>query len=159
MRDASSSENCHTLRVADYLLPATYLEPDFFMFHLYQTIIYIAILPMLFYMEDQWAYMIGILAPVAWLILSFESGLLGAALRQLFRLSRAQAVSNQVSLVAGIIALLSLMMIAFCGYRWKVHYSWLGRGLRTFLVSLVIVVVYYGILVVCFWNTFPRISA
>ena len=137
----------------------THLEPDFFMFHLYQTVIYIAILLMLFYMEDQWAYMIGILAPVAWLILSFESGLLGAALRQLFRLSRAQAVSNQVSLVAGITALLSLLMIAFCGYRWKVHYSGLGRGLRTFLISLIVVVVYYGILVVWFWNTFPRISA
>jgi hypothetical protein len=34
--------------------------------------------------------------------------------------------------------------------RWKVHYSGIGRGLRTFLVSVVIVVVYYGILVVWF---------
>jgi uncharacterized membrane protein len=84
---------------------------------------------------------------------------LGAALRQLFRLSPTQAVSKQVSLVARITALLSLLMIAFCGYRWKVHCSGLGKGLRTFLASLVIVVVYYGILVVWFWNTFPRISA
>jgi hypothetical protein len=81
------------------------------------------------------------------LILSFESGLLGAALRQLFRLSRAQAVTNQVSVVAGITALLSLLMIAFCGYRWKVHYSGLVKGLRTFLISLVVVVIYYAILV------------
>jgi len=50
-------------------------------------------------------------------------------------------------------------MIAFCGYRWKVHYSGLGKGLRTFLISLIIVVVYYGILVVWFWNSFPWISA
>jgi len=113
---------------------------------------------MLFYTEDRWAYMIGILAPAAWLVLAFESGLLGAALRQLFRLTRAQAVNNQVSLVAAITALLSLLMIGFCAYRWKRHYSGLGKGLSTFLISLVIVVVYYGILVVWFWNTFPRLG-
>jgi hydrogenase-4 membrane subunit HyfE len=102
--------------------------------------------------------MIGILAPAAWLVLAYESGLLGAALRQLFRLTRAQAVTNQVSLVAGIIALLSLLMIGFCAYRWKRHYSGLGKGLSTFLISLAIVVVYYGILVVWFWNRLPRVA-
>jgi hypothetical protein len=97
------------------------------MFHLYQTIIYEAILLMLFYTEDRWAYMTGILAPAAWLVLAFESGLLGAAFRQLSRLT-AQAVTNQVSLVAAITALLSLLMIVFCAYRWKRHYSGLGKA-------------------------------
>jgi hypothetical protein len=145
------------LQILCFLL-LTHLEPDFFMFHLYQTIIYEAILLMLFYMEDRWAYMLGILAPAAWLVLAFESGLLGAALRQLFRLTRAQAVNNQVSFVAAITALLSLLMLGFCAYRWKRHYLGLGKSLSTFLISLVIVVVYYGILVVWFWNTFPRLG-
>jgi hypothetical protein len=93
----------------------------------------------------------------AWLVLAFESGLLGAAFRQLSRLT-AQAVTNQVSLVAAITALLSLLMIVFCAYRWKRHYSGLGKSLSTFLITLVIVVVYYGILVVWFWNTFPKVT-
>jgi hypothetical protein len=137
----------------------THLEPDFFMLHLYQSIIYVAILLMLFYMEDRWAYMIGILAPAAWLVLAYESGLLGAALRQLFRLTRAQGVTNEVSLVAGITALLSVVMIIFCGYRWRRHYSGLGKGLSTFLVSLGIVVVYYAILVIWFWNLIPKVAS
>ena len=145
------------LQILCFLL-LTHLEPDFFMLHLYQTIIYEAILLMLFYTEDRWAYMIGILAPAAWLVLAYESGLLGAALRQLFRLTQAQAVTNQVSLVAGIVALLSLLMIGFCAYRWKRHYSGLGKGVSTFLISLGIVVVYYGILVVWFWNRLPRVA-
>jgi hypothetical protein len=33
------------------------------------------------------------------------------------------------------------------------------KGLRTFLISFIIVVFYYGILVVWFWNSFPNISA
>jgi hypothetical protein len=44
-----------------------------------------AILIMLFYMEDRWAYAIGVLAPLVWLGLSFETGLLGAASRQILR--------------------------------------------------------------------------
>jgi len=34
----------------------THFEPQFFLLHLYQTIIYMAILILLFYMEDRWAY-------------------------------------------------------------------------------------------------------
>jgi len=136
----------------------THLEPDFFMFHLYQTIIYIAILVMLFYLEDRWAYMIGILAPLAWLVLAFETGMLGAALRQLFKLTSGRMVTNEVSLVAGITALLSVVMMIFCGYRWKRHYSGLGKGLSTFLVSLAIVTAYYAILVIWFWHTIPNVS-
>lgn len=145
------------LQIICFLL-LTHLEPDFFMFHLYQTIIYIAILLMLFYMEDRWAYMIGILAPAAWLVLAFETGMLRAALRQLFRLTSAHAVTNQVSLVAGITALLSVVMIVVCGYRWKRHYSGLGKGLSTFIVSLIIVAAYYAILVIWFWRTIPNAS-
>jgi len=40
-----------------------------------------------------------------------------------------------------------------------VYYFGLGKELRTFLIGMVIVVVYYGILVLWFWNAFPRISA
>ena len=40
-----------SLQIICFLL-LTHLEPDFFLFHLYQTIIYVAILLMLFYMED-----------------------------------------------------------------------------------------------------------
>jgi hypothetical protein len=56
------------LQIICFLL-LTHLEPDFFKFHLYQTVSHIAILPMPFYMRDQRAYMVGILGPVSWLIL------------------------------------------------------------------------------------------
>src|SRR5207249_805817 len=58
-----------------------HFEPQFFLLHLYQTIIYVALLILLFYMEDRWAFMIGMLAPVAWLGMVFATGLLGGATR------------------------------------------------------------------------------
>jgi hypothetical protein len=58
------------------------LEPNFLLLHFYQTIVYLALLILLFYFEDRWAYMIGILAPAGWLVLAFAMCLLGAATRK-----------------------------------------------------------------------------
>ena len=44
------------LQVVCFLL-LTHLEPHFFLLHLYQSILYVGILVLLFYMEDHWAYM------------------------------------------------------------------------------------------------------
>lgn len=144
------------LQVLCFLL-LSHLEPSFFLLHFYQTIIYLAILIMLFFMEDRWAYMIGIIAPAVWLLMAFATGLLNAAARQVVWLTRGQEPANPVSLLAGISAVLSVLMIAACGRRWMKEYAGLGKSLSTFAVSLGIVVAYYGILVVWFWRmiSFP----
>jgi hypothetical protein len=134
----------------------THLEPQYFLLHFYQTLIYIAILIMLFYMEDRWAYMIGILAPATWLVMAFSTGLMGGGVRQVWRLARGEALTNQVSLIAAITTVLSVAMIALCGRHWKKEYAGLGKTLSTFAVSLGIVAVYYAILVIWFWNMVPK---
>ena len=150
-----------TLAAAQILcfLVLTHLDPGFFLLHLYQTVIYMAILIMLFYMEDRWAYMIAILAPAVWLGLVYSTGLLTAGLRQFVRLATAQPPSNWGSLLAGVSAVLALLMIGFSARHWKREYAGLGKGLSTFLVSFGVVVVYYAILVVWFWNMIPRAPA
>ncbi len=134
----------------------SHLEPQFFLLHFYQTIIYMAILIMLFYMEDRWAYMIGMLAPAAWLGMVFATGLLGAAARQVLRVTRGQGWNNEVSFVAAISALLSLLMIALCARHWRKEYSGLGKTASTFAVSVGVVALYYAVLVVWFWNLIPN---
>jgi hypothetical protein len=71
------------LQVLCFLL-LSHLEPDFFLLHF----VYLALLILLFYFEDRWAYMIGILARAGWLVLAFATGSLGAATRQLLRLEQ-----------------------------------------------------------------------
>jgi hypothetical protein len=137
----------------------SHYDPSFFLLHFYQTIIYIAILVMLFYMEDRWAYMIGMLAPAVWLGLAFATGLLGAASRQLLRLGHGQEPTNAVSFLAAVTALLSICMIGVCVRRWLKEYAGLGKSLSTFAVSLGIVAVYYGILVFWFWEMIPGVTA
>ena len=137
----------------------SHLEPDFFLLHFYQTIIYMALLILLFYMEDRWAYMIGILAPAAWLVMAFATGLLGGAIRQVAHIGQGAAFSNLVSIVAAVTALLSLLMIFACGRHWQREYLGLGKSLSTFAVSFGVVAVYYAILVVWFWHLIPVAAA
>jgi hypothetical protein len=72
-------------------LVLSHLEPDLFLIHFYQTTIYVALLILLFYMEDQWAYRIGMLTPSAWLVMALATGMLRAAIRQMFLSARALA--------------------------------------------------------------------
>jgi hypothetical protein len=133
----------------------THYEPQFFLLHLYQTIIYVAILILFFYMEDRWAYMIGMLAPVAWLGMVFATGLLGGATRQVLRLTRGEGVSNEISFIAAVSAVLSILMIVSCARHWKREYAGLGKTASTFAVSVGLVALYYGILAIWFWNMIP----
>jgi hypothetical protein len=130
----------------------SHLEPNFFLLHFYQTVIYLAILIMLFYMEDRWAYMIGIIAPAMWIVMAFATGLLGGAMRQILQLGHTQRLTNPVSFLAAVTALLSVLMIAVCARRWVKEYSGLGKSVTTFTISFGIVAVYYGILVIWFWH-------
>lgn len=134
----------------------SHFEPQFFLLHFYQSLIFLVIILMLFYFEDHWAYMLGMLAPAAWLLLTFSTGLLGGGWRQISRILHAQTPNNIVSLMAGITAILAIAMIAICAYRWKREFSGLGMGLRTFAWSLGVVIVYYGVLVGWFWHSIPQ---
>jgi hypothetical protein len=53
--------------------------------------VYLALLILLFYFEDRWAY-IGILARAGWLVLAFATGSLGATTRQLMRLEQGRGL-------------------------------------------------------------------
>lgn len=140
-------------------LVLSHFEPQFFLLHLYQSLIFLVIILMLFYFEDHWAYMLGMLASAAWLLLNYASGLLGGAARQVSRLMHAQFPNNQVSLLAAVTAVLAVVMIAVCAYRWRREYAGLGKWRTTFLGSLVAVIAYYAILVSWFWNLLPPTPA
>ena len=146
-----------TLAVALMLsfLYLTNLEAEFFLLHLYQSSIYLAIVLMLIYFEEQYAYMLGMLAPAVWLGVTYGSGLLGVAARQAGHLLEAQRPTNQVSVMTGIIAMLNVLMLASCAYLWKREYAGLHKFGRTFAIGSVVVVLYYAGLIVAFWQMTP----
>jgi len=136
----------------------SHFDSQFFLFHFYESLIYLVIVLMLFYFEDRYAYMLGILAPAIWIVMTWSvAGIAGPA-RQLGLLLRAQRPNDPADLITGVLVLLSVLMIVFCVYRWRREYAGLGKARTTILTSLGVMVVYYGILIIWFWHSFPHSS-
>ena len=132
------------------------LEPRFVVIHLYQSVLYLAILILLYYREDRWAYMIAMLASAAWLGLAYVSRILTNAVQRLLTVRSSDANEIFVSLIAAATALLALLMIALCARHWRKEYAGLGKTSSTFFVSPGIVALYYGILLRWFWDVIPN---
>ena len=143
------------LLMVSFLILSSF-EPQFFLLHFYQSLIYLVIILMLFYFEDRYAYMFGMITPAVWLILTYAIGTLGGAMHQVSLLMHAQQPSDRISAMAAATAVLSILMIGICAYRWKREFAGLGKGRSTFFVSLAIVAVYYAVLVTWFWRSFPQ---
>lgn len=135
-------------------------EPQFFQLHFYQSLIYLLIILMLFYLEDHWAYALGIMAPAVWLLLNVGTGLLASTFRQIpgevSRLFSGLTPNNGVAVITVLITLLSVMMIFFSWQRWKREFMGMDQEKTVLLGSFAVVVVYYAVLVYWFWHLVPQ---
>ena len=141
-------------QVLCFLLLAQF-EPSFVVIHLYQSILYLAILILLYYREDRWAYMIAMLASAVWLALAYVSPLLRVAVYELVAFRSSDMTQIAVSLLALVTAFIAVSMIALCARHWWKEYAGLGKTWNTFLISFGIVTVYYGIFLHWFWEMIP----
>ena len=139
-----------------FFLLATY-EPQYYLLHFYQAMMYLAIILLLFYFEDHWAYAIGMQVPIVWLALTgFGTGLLGGALQQGMLLLRGEPATNRTGPMALIVAALGIALFVTCLLRWRREISGLKIARPTFAISAVIVLVYYTVLINWFWWMFPQ---
>jgi hypothetical protein len=136
------------LSLALCFLLLSHFDQQFFLVHFYESIVYLAIVLMLFYFEDRWAYMLGILAPAAWLVLFTAIGGMTDILHQVVLVAQFQRPDFAAHFLAAITLLLALAMILVCGYRWRNEFSGLHKGWSTFLVCLGVVIAYYGAMVI-----------
>lgn len=63
----------------------SHFERFFFTLNFLESLIYLAILLLLFYGLEEWAYAVGIAAPVFWMALAWAGGLLGGSLGEFAR--------------------------------------------------------------------------
>ncbi len=136
----------------------SHFDPQFFLIHFYESLIYLTIVLMFFYLEDRWAYMLDIVAPGGWLLLTFVPGGFGEFMGQLSRMLHGKAPDYPATFVGGAISVLSVLMITFCAHRWRREFTGLGKGLSTLLVSMGIVAAYYGLMVLWFWRSMAASS-
>ena len=141
------------LAVMTCFLVLSHIDSQFLLVHFYESVIYIAIVLMLLFFEDRWAYMFGMVAPAGWLLLTFVTSAFGEPMRQMSRILHAEEPNYTPFALGVVVSILSVAMIAVCAYRWKREFAGLGKGSSTFLVSLGIVAAYYGVMAVWFWRS------
>lgn len=103
---------------------------------------------MLFYAKDRWAYMLGIVAPAGWLLLSWVTSGFGEIMREMSHFLNAEVPDYTGIFLGGVVSILSVFMIAFCCYGWGRELAGAGKSWRTFLVCLGVVAIYYSALVI-----------
>lgn len=134
----------------------TQLEPRYLAIHLYQLIPYVAILLFVAYHKERWAYMIGPLVSLSWLGLAYMAGLLGSATTHVYSFGDFNFASNAVAVLALTTAAVSVAMTIRCRIHWAREFSGQGLAHQTFILSLIIVLGYYGILLHWFWEMIPN---
>lgn len=104
----------------------SHFDPQFFLIHFYESLIYLVITLMLFYLEDRWAYMLGIVAPAGCLLLTFVTGGFGEFMHQIGQMVHTRVPEYPAAFLGGVISVLSVAMIAFCARRWSREFQ--GHG-------------------------------
>lgn len=124
----------------------------FFTVHFLTSLIYIVMLLLLYYDLDDWAYVMGVVAPLFWIGLTLLSGTSLMGLRTLGRAVTFQPVHNPADLLSGIIFVVGLVLVAASGRAFR-REVWGTRGaLRTALLATVLVGVYYAVLIWALWH-------
>jgi len=119
----------------------------FFTLHFLESLIYLVMLLLLFYGLEDWAYVMGVVAPLVWIALTLLSGTSLSALQALGQAVSFQGVRSPVDLLGGTALMVGIALMAACARAFR-REVWGTKGaLRTVVLASLIVGVYYAVLV------------
>lgn len=119
----------------------------FFTLHFLESLIYLVMLLLLFYDLEDWAYVMGVVAPLYWIILTLLSGTSLAGLRALGRAVTLRGVTSPVDLLGGVALVVGIALMAASAGSFR-REVWGTKGaLRTVVLASLFVGVYYAVLV------------
>jgi len=124
-----------------------HFDQQFFLIHFYESLVFLAIVLMLFYMLERWAYMLGMLVPSVWLLLTFAMGAWSGFARQVKVALHFRQPDSAADLLGAITAGLCVALIIVCARHWKREFAGLGKGWSTFWICFGVTTAYYALLV------------
>lgn len=135
-----------------FLLIAGY-ESNFFLLHFFEAVIYLVMILLFFYLEDRYAYILGVFVPPVWIVLSFATGMVHISFRELGRALTFRGVSNPAGLVTSIIIVLGVLLMLLCWRALRREIGGTGYWRSTVFTGLAITIAYYGVLIYWFYRT------
>jgi hypothetical protein len=138
-----------TIMMVLFFLASHYDNP-LFLLHFLEAVMYAVILILLFYGLEEWAYVMSILTPAVWTVLTLLSGTLAVGLIELGRLVTFQEVYSGRGVVVGIIFLVGLVLIVVSARAfWR--QVWGRPGIMPAVVGSVVAVAAYYAVVIWVW--------
>ena len=137
--------------IAMVILFAAFSLTQLFYFHLFESLIYVLIALMVFYGENRYSYMLGIVVPSFWLLMESVMGYFRDDVANFLLVFTRQTVLSYDSALHGAVSMLSAILLFYSVrvYRREVGRTGLGKSLA---VSGGVAAIYYAILL--YWYTF-----
>ena len=136
------------------IVSSAFAIPEYFSFELVRSLIFVVISILVFFGEDRYSYMLGIVAPLLLFILNILLGGFFQEFTELWAYIRGQHLAIVDTPLHGLAILTAAVLVLLClrAFRKQVPEKFFGR---TFVVSLLISLVYVGILVGWYYHAVP----
>ncbi len=136
------------------IVAGAFAIPEYFSFELVRSIIYVVIAVMVFFGEDRYSYMLGVIAPPLEFILNMLLGGFFGEFRVAWDYVTRQGVSQADTPLHGFAILTAATLTVLCirVYRRQVTGKFFGR---TFYICLAISLAYVGVLAGWYYNAIP----
>jgi hypothetical protein len=139
---------------ATLMVAGAFALPPYFYFELATSSIFIAISVLVFFGEDRYSYMLGIIFAPLWFLVDILVGGIGGDFSSLFRYLTGHHISAMSTPLPGFARLTSIFLFAVSLAAWRREVNERFWG-KTFWTCLIISVVYVGILTVWYLSLFP----
>ena len=137
------------------ILAGAFVLPQFFFFESAKALIFIAIAVLVFYGEDRYSYMLGIVFPPLWFIVDIVVGSLGQDLRVALDFLSGRFASPLNTPLNAVARLTAIVLFILCVRAWRkqVTEKFLGK---TFWTCLDISLVYIALLTLWYLRLFSK---
>jgi hypothetical protein len=124
--------------------------PQYFIYEVLTSTIFVVIAVMVFFGEDKFPYMLGMVAPILWFIFRLLNGVFFADFKVLFGFLRGKPSGTLETPLHGFAILAGLALLIFSARAWRKQITEKFFG-KTFAIALIVSLVWVGILAVSFY--------
>lgn len=137
-----------------FIVAAAFALPQLFFFELAKSFVFMAIAVLVFFGEDRFGYMLGMVFPVLWFLTDILVGIFRDDFGILFRYLRRESLGPLETPLHGLARLAAVFLLLACFRSWSKEVPEKLVG-KTFWISLGISVGYILVLTVWYFNIFP----
>ncbi len=137
-----------------FIVAAAFALPQLFYFELAKSFVFMAVAVLVFFGEDRYGYMLGIIFPVLWFLVDILIGTFFDDFAVLFSYLGGKGVGPMESPLHGFARLAAIFLLIASLRSWNKEVPEKLMG-KTFWVSVAISVVYMALLTVWYYHIFP----